>query len=468
MAGWATIRSTAVVATIRSPTSSGHNTLLGGNGNDTLTTGSGNDTLDGGNDDDELDAGEGNNKLSGGNGNDSLKAGNGDDSLYGGNGNDTLLAGNGKNKLDGGNGNDVLTSGTGDDYLSGGNEDDTLDAGGGNNTLDGGNGNDVLTAGNGKNKLDGGNGNDVLTSGTGDDYLSGGNDDDTLDAGGGNNTLDGGNGNDTLTSGDGQDSLNGGLGNDTLIGNGGADDFKGDDGNDFIIIGDLAFRRVEGGKGTDTLALAGAGLTLDLTDPTLAAKIQGIERIDLTGSGNNSLTLDQLAVLNEKSASANGFHIFTVRGNSGDAVTFTEAQWTKVGTFSYGSGTYDRYVFGLAEVRVEQGLTVNIPGTSPLVIDLTTLSAAQGFIIQGDTAGDLAGCSVSAAGDVNGDGFADLIVGAPGGDDGGARCRRGLRGVRQGVGLRHHRQYRRVRPAGDRPHDALGRRRLHHPGRYGV
>ena len=54
------------------------------------------------------------------------------------------------------------------------------------------------------------------------------------------------------------------------------------------------------------------------------------------------------------------------------------------------------------------------------VIDLTSLSAAEGFIIQGDAAGDYAGFSVSAAGDVNGDGFDDLIVGAPYGDDGAA------------------------------------------------
>ena len=53
------------------------------------------------------------------------------------------------------------------------------------------------------------------------------------------------------------------------------------------------------------------------------------------------------------------------------------------------------------------------------VIDLTTLSASEGFIIQGDTGNDQFGYSVSNAGDVNGDGFADLIVGARFGDDGG-------------------------------------------------
>ena len=46
------------------------------------------------------------------------------------------------------------------------------------------------------------------------------------------------------------------------------------------------------------------------------------------------------------------------------------------------------------------------------MIDLTSVSAAEGIIIQGDTAVDTAGRSVSSAGDVNGDGFDDLIVGA--------------------------------------------------------
>ena len=58
-------------------------------------------------------------------------------------------------------------------------------------------------------------------------------------------------------------------------------------------------------------------------------------------------------------------------------------------------------------------------GTGLASIDLTNLAVTQGFIIQGATAGDQTGRSVSSAGDVNGDGFDDLIVGAPNGDDGG-------------------------------------------------
>lgn len=46
------------------------------------------------------------------------------------------------------------------------------------------------------------------------------------------------------------------------------------------------------------------------------------------------------------------------------------------------------------------------------VLDLTTLAAADGFVITGLNAFDLFGESVASAGDVNGDGYDDIIVGA--------------------------------------------------------
>ena len=58
------------------------------------------------------------------------------------------------------------------------------------------------------------------------------------------------------------------------------------------------------------------------------------------------------------------------------------------------------------------------PGTDG-VLDLSDLDGSNGFILNGIDAFDLSGFSVSSAGDVNGDGYDDLIIGAPGGDPNG-------------------------------------------------
>ncbi|MGE0578380.1 MAG: VCBS domain-containing protein [Reyranella sp.] len=56
------------------------------------------------------------------------------------------------------------------------------------------------------------------------------------------------------------------------------------------------------------------------------------------------------------------------------------------------------------------------------VLDLTSLAPTDGVVLQGDGAADNTGWGVSAAGDVNGDGYADVIVGVPFDDDGGGNA----------------------------------------------
>src|SRR5262245_21016127 len=57
----------------------------------------------------------------------------------------------------------------------------------------------------------------------------------------------------------------------------------------------------------------------------------------------------------------------------------------------------------------------------PAVIDVSSLDGTNGFKLEGEANSDLSGFSVASAGDINGDGFADLIVGSPCADPHGDR-----------------------------------------------
>ncbi|MGH8582282.1 MAG: calcium-binding protein [Gammaproteobacteria bacterium] len=63
------------------------------------------------------------------------------------------------------------------------------------------------------------------------------------------------------------------------------------------------------------------------------------------------------------------------------------------------------------------GLTALAPGTAlaafPANLDLSTLNGTNGFRLSGVAVGYISGASVSQAGDVNGEGIQDLIIGAP-------------------------------------------------------
>ena len=53
-------------------------------------------------------------------------------------------------------------------------------------------------------------------------------------------------------------------------------------------------------------------------------------------------------------------------------------------------------------------------GQFPAILQLADLNGQNGFKLDGENNGDYSGDSVSAAGDINGDGYADLLIGADG------------------------------------------------------
>src|SRR5262245_53126132 len=65
------------------------------------------------------------------------------------------------------------------------------------------------------------------------------------------------------------------------------------------------------------------------------------------------------------------------------------------------------------ELRLEVLEDRTVPSLFPAVLPLSTLNGGNGFTLNGITNLDFTGTSVHSAGDVNGDGVDDIIIGAP-------------------------------------------------------
>ena len=152
---------------------------------------------------------------------------------------------------------------------------------------------------------------------------------------------------------------------------------NGGDGNDVIRMEQgVSPGTVIGGAGLDALVMTGTGMTLDLT-PSGLSTLKQVERVDLTGTGANTLKLDVSDVLQSSTNVWNAGNTTTVTGaglgasvskaqilvdgDASDKVTLTDlANWTTAGTVAYGSHTYTIYNSNTQAVQllIDNHLTV--------------------------------------------------------------------------------------------------------------
>jgi hypothetical protein len=394
-----------IIGTSKSETLTGTafaDSIIGAGGNDILLGLAGDDLLAGWKGDDQLRGGLGNDAMIGGRGNDTYSVDSAGDQIFelANKGTDTvrttltsyILADNLENLTFIGSGDFTGTGNSRGNVITGRTGNDALGGRDGDDRLNGGNGRDLLSGGEGNDILDGGSGRDRLAGGKDDDILFGRDFNDRLNGESGRDTLDGGTGQDTLIGGAGNDIIEGGSGNDTAIFSGLKDDYsiKIVDGKVEVVDQNVA----DGDDGTDLLT--GVEL-LQFKDGKLPPP-SGIDAIDLaTLDGSNGFRLIGIDFSDNS-----GFSVSSAGDVNGDGFTdlIVGAPDAKsAGGVDFEGESY--VVFGKASWA----------GTPSL--DLATLDGTNGFSLIGIDEIDSSGKSVSSAGDVNGDGFADLIVGAP-------------------------------------------------------
>jgi len=131
--------------------------------------------------------------------------------------------------------------------------------------------------------------------------------------------------------------------------------------DDTLTFAGTPFISAVGGNGIDTLAFDGAGLSLDVRDRAL--RVESIEIVDVRGSGDNTLVLDDAAVrrLPQTRAGlpAGMAKTLIVLADAGDTVRFDAAGYEIIGS-NAGRDVY-RKTDASYGIEISPGVTLSAP-----------------------------------------------------------------------------------------------------------
>ncbi len=152
----------------------------------------------------------------------------------------------------------------------------------------------------------------------------------------------------------------------------------------------FTYRIADDGGATDT---ATATITVTGVNDAPVARDDGTSFLGLTINGADAQTFSGVSVSGAGDVNGDGIDDLIIGATAAGAYGIVDAGKSYV-------------IFGRATAL-------------PANLDLSSLNGANGFVIDGADAGDASGFSVSDAGDVNGDGYGDVIIGAVRADPGG-------------------------------------------------
>jgi FG-GAP repeat/Matrixin len=149
----------------------------------------------------------------------------------------------------------------------------------------------------------------------------------------------------------------------------------------------------------------------------------GFDDLIIGAEGADSDTGESYVVFGKATGYSASLDLSSLNGTNGFIINGIDAgDQSGVSVSSAGDingDTFDDLIIGAEGADSDTGESYVIFGKSTgyaASLDLSSLIGTNGFVINGIDAGDQSGRSVSSAGDINGDGFDDLIIGAEGAD----------------------------------------------------